>query len=271
MIITGGIDLSIGAVVCLSGVLLPWLAIGCGWPPVAALTLVLGLAAGLGALHGVLVTRLGLQPFVVTLCGLLIYRGAARTLTGDQSQGFGLALGGLRRLAVGRIPLPGIDGFALPAPVVILTVVGLVAALLLNGTVFGRHLRALGRSEAAARFSGVRTAAVTTVAYAIGAGLAGLGGVLFVLDVNSAQPADFGNFYELYAIAAAVLGGCSLRGGEGSILGVVLGTAVMQVLRNATILLDIPTQMEYAVIGGVILVGALADEALHRMTAARRG
>jgi ribose transport system permease protein len=100
--------------------------------------------------------------------------------------------------------------------------------------------------------------------------LAGLGGILFVSDVNSAQPADFGNFYELYAIAAAVLGGCSLRGGEGGVLGVIIGTAVIQVLRNSITLLDIPTQLEFAIIGAVILAGATVDQLL-RITWARRG
>ena len=101
-------------------------------------------------------------------------------------------------------------------------------------------------------------------------GLAGLGGVLFALDVNSIQPAMHGNFYELYAIAAAVLGGCSLRGGEGSILGVVIGAAVMRVLYNSINLLGIPTQLEFAIIGLVILLGVVADELIRRAVARRR-
>ena len=99
--------------------------------------------------------------------------------------------------------------------------------------------------------------------------LAGLGGVLFVLDVNSAQPVDFGNFYELYAIAAAVLGGFSLRGGEGRILGVLVGAALIRVLYNSINLLGIPTQLEFAIIGTVLLFGVLADELLRRRL--RRG
>ncbi len=95
--------------------------------------------------------------------------------------------------------------------------------------------------------------------------------MLFVLDVNSAQPVDFGNFYELYAIAAAVLGGCSLRGGAGSIVGVLIGAALMRVLRNTITLVDwIPTHIEYAVIGIVILGGVTVDELLKRVAAKRR-
>ena len=109
------------------------------------------------------------------------------------------------------------------------------------------------------------------LAYVICAGLAGFGGLLFSLDVGSAQPADFGNFYELYAIAAAVLGGCSLRGGEGSIIGVLVGAALMQVLQNAITLIDwIPDTIQYAVIGGVILAGAMTDEVLRRAIGRRK-
>ncbi len=101
--------------------------------------------------------------------------------------------------------------------------------------------------------------------------LAGLGGMLFVLDINAAQPSDFGNFYELYAIAAAVLGGCSLRGGEGSITGVVIGSAVMVVLSNAINLVHPDYQnIEFAIIGGVILAGVIIDELARRVVAARR-
>ena len=108
------------------------------------------------------------------------------------------------------------------------------------------------------------------LAYVICAGLAGLGGVLFVLDINSAQPVDFGNFYELYAIAAAVLGGCSLRGGEGSMLGVVIGTALMQTLYNLIVLMKIPDTLEFAIIGLVILIGVSADEFFKQIAARRR-
>jgi ribose transport system permease protein len=140
----------------------------------------------------------------------------------------------------------------------------------LNRTIYGRYLLALGRNEQAARYSGINTDAMTVLAYVICSLLAGFGGMLFIFDVNSAQPSDFGNFYELYAIAAAVLGGCSLRGGEGTIFGVVIGAAVMQVLRNSINMLQIPTQLEFAIIGAVILVGVIVDELVKRLAAKRR-
>ncbi|HEY7116503.1 MAG TPA: ABC transporter permease, partial [Tepidisphaeraceae bacterium] len=172
--------------------------------------------------------------------------------------------------AVGRIHLPGIEGFALPIPVLILLAVAIAAAVFLNLTVYGRYLLALGRNEQAARYSGIRTKPLIVLTYVISALLAGLGGVLFVLDDGSAQPSLMGNFYELWAIAAAVLGGCSLRGGEGSILGVIIGAAVLQVLRNAITLLGIPARLDFAVVGVVILAGVTVDELVRRLAAHRR-
>jgi ribose transport system permease protein len=156
-------------------------------------------------------------------------------------------------------------------PWVILLVVAVAAAVFLNLTIYGRYLFALGRNEEAARYSGINTDRMIILAYVVCSLLAGLGGMLFVFDVGSAQPVDFGNFYELYAIAAAVLGGCSLRGGEGSILGVILGTAVMRVLKNSITMIDqIPNKIEFAVIGFVILGGVITDELLKRLAAKRR-
>ncbi|MBX3438530.1 MAG: ABC transporter permease, partial [Planctomycetaceae bacterium] len=108
------------------------------------------------------------------------------------------------------------------------------------------------------------------LAYVLCSLVAGLGGILFALDTNSIQPSSHGNFYELYAIAAAVLGGCSLRGGEGTILGVVIGAAVMRVLYNSINLIGIPSQLEFAIIGLVILLGVIADEAVKRVASRQR-
>jgi ribose transport system permease protein len=173
----------------------------------------------------------------------------------------------LRVVVVDRVPLT----IRLPAPLFILLAVGVIASVFLNHTIYGRYLLAMGNNEEAARYSGIRTDRMIILAYVVCAGLAGLGGVLFVLDINSAQPVDFGNFYELYAIAAAVLGGCSLRGGEGTILGVVIGAALMRVLKNMITLVDwMPTYIEYAIIGAVILAGVMVDELLKRASSRRR-
>ncbi|GAB4161869.1 MAG: ABC transporter permease [Planctomycetota bacterium] len=268
VIVTGGIDLSIGSVVCVVGCVLPWLSRDVGLSPWLALPLVLLLSAGIGLWHGLLIVGLRLQPFVVTLCGLLLYRGIMRAFTRDQTMGLGNTSASLRWLATGRIPL--VEGFGIPLPAVVLAVVALSSFVFLNRTVFGRHLFALGRNAEAARYSGVATGRLVILAYVLCGALSGLGGCLFVLDVNSAQAASTGNFYELYAIAGAVLGGVALRGGEGSVLGVVLGASLMQVLQNAINLVAEGNQLEFAVVGAVILIGAAADELVRRFFS-RRG
>ena len=269
VIITGGIDLSVGSLIGLVGVLLPMMLINLGWSVPLSLLAVLLVSLAIGVLHGLLITKVGLQPFVVTLCGLLFYRGFARWLSGDQTQGFGNQFDGLRQLAIGRIQIT--EAFGIPMPFIVLVVLALMAGFFLNYTIWGRYLLALGRNEEAARYSGINTQRMIIIAYVIGSVTAGIGGILFALDVNSVQPAVHGNFYELYAIAAAVLGGCSLRGGEGTILGVVIGAAVMRVLYNAINILGIPTQLEFAIIGAVILLGVMTDELVKRVAANRRG
>ncbi|MDF1755796.1 MAG: ABC transporter permease [Verrucomicrobiales bacterium] len=268
VIITGGIDLSVGSVVCLVGVGFPWMAVQQGWPVWLALGIVVILPVLIGYGHGLLVTKLNLQPFIVTLCGLLMYRGITRGFTGDQTAGFQNELKGLRWLANGEIPI--YDKFGIPVPLIILAVVATLAAVFLNKTIYGRYLLALGNNEEAAKFSGIDTDKMKIIAYVICSSLAGLGGLLFVMDTNSAQPVDFGNFYELYAIAAAVLGGCSLRGGTGTIIGVLIGTALLQLLKNMIILVDqIKPNIEFAVIGAVILAGAIGDEVAKKVVAKR--
>jgi ribose transport system permease protein len=130
----------------------------------------------------------------------------------------------------------------------------------LHRSVYGRYLLAVGRNEEATRFSGIDTRAVVTGSYVLAGALTGLSGILFAFYTNSVSPSSHGNFYELYGIAAAVLGGCSLRGGEGSIIGIVIGTALLQVLQNLVNLLGIPSSLNFAVMGAVVLVGVLADQ-----------
>jgi len=267
VIITGGIDLSIGSVIGLVGSLMAWLLTHKGWSVPATLLAVVLVSLFIGLSHGLLITKVRLQPFVVTLCGLLLYRGITRYITDDQSQGFGSSFDGLRQLAIGKLQITGT--FALPFSVFILLAVAVLAHVFLERTIWGRYLLALGRNETAARFSGIDTDRMKILAYVICSLVAGVGGILFSLNLNSIQPSGLGEFYELYAIAAAVLGGCSLRGGEGTIIGVIIGTAVMRVLYNAINILGIPTHLEFAIIGAVILAGVVADELVKRLAAKR--
>jgi ribose transport system permease protein len=269
VIITGGIDLSIGALIGYVGVLLPMLLVDYHWPVPLAVGAVLAISALTGLWHGLLITKLRLPPFIVTLCGLMLFRGSARLITRDTQQGLGIGFGTLRWFANGLIPLPGVEKFALPVTAVIALLIAIAAAVTLNLTVYGRYLFALGRSEQAARYSGIRTDRMTILAYVICSLLAGVGGMLFILDINSAQPSSFGEFYELWAIAAAVLGGCSLRGGEGTILGVVIGAALLQFLRTAIAVTTGLQYIELLIIGWVLLAGVVADELVKRYAARR--
>lgn len=234
-----------------------------------AIISVLAIGLGLGAVHGLLVTKLELPPFLVTLCGLLIYRGVSRWLVRDQVQGFGLEYSNsLSELASGSVPLFG--EYVIPKAFLILLVVAVIAAVFLNRTIWGRYILALGNNEEAARYSGINTTRMTILAYVVCTTAAALGGMLFALADNSISPSAFGNLYELYAIAAAVLGGCSLRGGEGSVAGVVIGTALMQTLNNMIVLLKVSNELEYAIIGCVILIGVIADVLIKRLVLLQR-
>jgi len=262
VIITGGIDLSVGSLCALTGVLLAMALTEWHWSWPLAAAMVLGISALLGLAHGLLVTRGKLQPFIVTLCGLLIYRGLARFIAGDGTKGFSGAEGiePLRHLASGKF-------LGMPMPFVILLLLAVVMWFVLHRSIYGRYLLAVGRNEQAARFSGINTPLVVASAYVIAALLTGVSGILIAFYTNSVGPSNHGNFYELYGIAAAVLGGCSLRGGEGSVVGIVIGTALLLVLQNLVNLLGIPSSLNFAVMGAVVLFGVLADQILKNRSA----
>jgi ribose transport system permease protein len=268
VIITGGIDLSIGSVFALLGVVFVNLVADhqVPWPLAVLIMLVAGTVIGM--INGFLITRMRLQPFVVTLCGLLLYRGIARYYTDDGTAGFafGQNFPTLEWLTTGR-------SFGVPHSFVAFVVIALAMGVLLHRSVFGRYLFAVGRNEEAARYSGIQTGRVVAAAYVICGALAGLSSIFLTMYTRSISPASHGNFYELYGIAAAVLGGCSLRGGEGSIVGIVLGAILLQILQNLVNLLGIPSSLNFAVMGGVILIGVLADQQLkayREYSAARR-
>jgi ribose transport system permease protein len=259
VIITGGIELSVGSMLALLGIIFLDLLVNheLGWPLALLITIAGGVV--LGTIHGLLVTQLRLQPFVVTLCGLLIYRGLARYYTADSTAGFGYGSGyeTLEWLVSGRVGV-------VPNAFIFFVIVCLIMSVVLHKSVFGRYLFAVGKNEEAARFSGIPTKLVITAAYSIAGLLTGMSTIFFVFYTQSVSPSAHGNFYELYAVAAAVLGGCSLRGGEGSILGIFLGTVLLQVLQNLVNMLGIPSSLNYTVMGAVILLGVIADRELQR-------
>jgi ribose transport system permease protein len=262
VIITSGIDLSVGSMIALIGVLLVMALTEWHWAWPLAVLFVVFVAMILGWAHGLLVTRFGMQPFIVTLCALLLYRGLARYIAHDSTKGFGNAAGfeTLRGLANG-------NWHGLPMPFVLLIIISVIMWIVLHRSVYGRYLLAVGRNEEAARFSGINTRLVISSSYVVAALLTSISAILFAFYTNSVSPSTHGNFYELYGIAAAVLGGCSLRGGEGSVIGILIGTALLQVLQTLVNLLGIDSSLNYAVMGAVVLIGVLADQIFKRRAA----
>lgn len=265
VIIAGGIELSVGSIIALLGVIfIDLVALGTLHWSVAAL-LVIALGCLIGLIHGLLVARMNLQPFVVTLCGLLIYRGVARYYTDDATAGFpfGASFPALEWLTTGRF-------FGIPHSLIAFALVTVIMGIVLHRSVLGRYFFAVGKNEEAARYSGINTSAVVIASYVLCCGLTAIAAIFIAMYTRSISPSSHGNFYELYAIAAAVLGGCSLRGGEGSIIGVVLGTVLLQVLQNLVNLLGIPSSLNFAVMGSVILIGVLADQQISKTRHAER-
>lgn len=271
VIVTGGIELSVGSVIALLGTIFIDFLVSyqVNWLIAVFIIVVAGLI--LGAIHGFLITKMHLQPFVVTLCGLLIYRGVARYYTRDATAGFGFtdANPTLEWVTAGRseifAPIARLFGYtgptiAIPHTLIALIIVAATAFIVLHRSVYGRYLYAVGKNEEAARYSGIRADRIVLSAYVICGGLAAVAAIFWAMYTRSISPAVHGSFYELYAIAAAVLGGFSLRGGEGSIIGVVLGAILLQILQNLVNLLGIPSSLNFAVMGSVILLGVLADQ-----------
>lgn len=264
LIVSGGIDLSIGSFIGLSATVL---AVGIqrqGWSPGAGIAAVLGLGAVVGWIHGMLVTKAKLQPFVVTLCGLFIYRGLARWYGDDSNAGLGSEHETFRK-AFSKYELLG-----LPVEFWYLIAAVVVFGVLLHRSTYGRYLFAIGSNELAARYSGIRVDRYKIFAYILCSLTAALFSIMFLADSNSVQPSSTGSLIELYAIAGAVLGGCSLRGGEGSVAGIVLGTAILFVLMTTVFVAGVSDKLEYTAIGLTLLIGAMLDEFLRRRGTAVR-
>jgi ribose transport system permease protein len=253
VILSGGIDLSVGSIVALSGVVLGTL-LQAEQPLVIALlgALIVGTLCGLA--NGILITWGGLPPFIVTLGMMSIARGMALVFTeGRPVSGFDE---GFRSLATGHVAM-------IPAPVAIMLAVYTVAHLLLTRTTFGRYVYAIGGNEEATRLSGVRVRLHKTFIYGWAGLMSAVAAIILTARLNSAQPIA-GMMYELDAIAATVIGGTSLMGGEGTMVGTLIGALIMGVLRNGLNLLGVSSFLQQIIIGGVIVGAVLVDTLLKR-------
>jgi ribose transport system permease protein len=275
VIIAGGIDLSIGAVVGCSAVLFGYL-LERGVHPFLAMPLVLLFGTLVGLINGLLITRLRLQPFLVTLCGMFIYRGAARLIAGQVSRAkaieahpdFRDALDQLRYVLIGK----NSEGELLfPAQFFVLLVLALVAGFFLHRTAYGRWWYAIGHNELAARYAGINVNRQRVIGYVLCSAFAAFTGVLFLLDMPSVQADSSALYWELYAILGAVLGGCSLRGGEGTVIGMVLGAMVLPILNSLVSILGLSSNVIPAVIGLTLLLGTIVDEFIRRRSRLRSG
>ena len=256
VLIVGGIDLSVGSVLGLSAVVVGATMVNLGLPlPLACLA---GVAAGLlcGSVNGVLVAYFSLPSFIVTLGMLEMARGLAYITTGSQTVYIGA---GIQSLA---LPLPAIGVSVALVFALLLVVAG---QLLLTRTVFGRYLTAIGTNEHAARMSGIDIRPYRLTVLAISGALAGLGGIFNAAYLGSADP-NAGIGLELAAIAAAVIGGTSLMGGRGSILGAFAGVLIIAVLQNGLAQIGVSEPMKRLITGAVIIVAVLIDRwrASHR-------
>ena len=253
VIITGGIDLSVGSVLAFAGVVMASvLQKGLSLP----LALMVGLGAGLlcGVVNGLLITVGRLPPFIATLGMMSVARGAALMFTeGRPISGFSE---NFRSLATGEV-------LRVPTPVVIMIGVYVIAHLVLRRTKLGRYTYAIGGNEEAALLSGINVKLYKTMVYGLAGLLSGLAAILLTARLNSAQPIA-GMSYELDAIAATVIGGTSLLGGEGTVVGTLIGALIMAVLRNGLNLLGVSSFIQQIVIGSVIIVAVLIDMALKR-------
>ena len=253
VILSAGIDLSVGSIVALAGVILG-VALRDGQPLAFALMLTLAVGVVCGAVNGLLVSHGGLPPFIVTLGTMSIARGAALLVTeGRPISGFAASF---RVLATGRV------GFV-PAPVIITAAVYVLAHLVLTRTTFGRYVYAIGGNEEATRLSGVAVRFHKAMIYAVSGLMSAVAAVILTARLNSAQPIA-GMMYELDAIAATVIGGTSLMGGEGTLAGTLVGALIMGVLRNGLNLLGVSSFLQQIVIGAVIVVAVLLDTVLKR-------
>ena len=260
VIISGGgaIDLSPGSMVALTGVMVSWLMVH-GVPVSIAIILILGFSVLVGAWHGFFVTKLGVPAFIITLGTLTMARGMAAVIT------HGWPIVGLPShfLSIGQG-----DILRIPIPVWILLVIALIADFFLRKTVYGKHLRAVGGNEVAARFSGVNVSRVRMIAFMVSGFLAGVAGIIIAARLSQGQP-GVGSMYELYAIASTVIGGTSLTGGEGSVLGAVVGASIISLLWNALVLLNVSTYWHNVVIGLVIVTAVTMDVLRKRMRASK--
>ncbi|WP_313641505.1 ABC transporter permease [Paenibacillus sp.] len=251
VIITGGIDLALGTVMTFSSVMVGVIITFWGLP--VPLGIVGGILAGAlcGFISGLMVAKMNIPPFIATLAIMMVTKGLSLVITGAKPIYFNddpiFA-----KIAMGKM-IPGI-----PNTIIIFLLLGIIASIILSKTIIGRYNFALGSNEEATRLSGVNTVKWKIVIYSITGIFSGIAGILMASRLNSAQP-SLGTGYELEAIAAVVIGGTSLSGGVGSILGTIIGALIMSVLTNGLQIMSVAQEWRTVIVGVVIIIAVYAD------------
>lgn len=253
VIITGGIDLSVGGVAALSGIVCAWTASSAGlpWPAALIVSLLTGVACGLA--NGLLITYGRLPPFIATLALEGVASGLALVISGGSPINMPNAISDLGNTI----------GNYLPIPVIIMIAIGLITAFILARTYSGRAMYAIGGNEEAARLSGIKINKQKLITYALAGLFAAVAGIVLASRLASAQP-DAADGYELYAIAAVVIGGASLSGGKGGAFGTFVGALILATLQNGLNLLSVSSYWQQVVIGVVIALAVLLDSFRRR-------
>lgn len=257
VIITGGIDLSVGTLMTfcavIAGVLLTFL----GLPMFIGIpgALIAGFACG--ALTGIFITKLKIPPFIATLGMMLIYKGLSLAICGAKPIYFN-DTPGFTEISTGSLIGTLIPSLPIPNGVLILFLVAIGAAFILQRTALGRYTFALGSNEEALRLSGVNIDRWKVAVYSVAGGICAIAGILLASRINSAQPA-IGQGYELDAIAAVVIGGTSLSGGRGTMLGTMIGALIISVVANGLRILSVPQEWQIVVTGSIIIMAVYAD------------
>lgn len=250
VIISGGIDLSVGPTAALSAVLGATLMVS-GVPVPLAVLATLGIGAMCGVFSGALIAYAGLQPFIVTLGGLSLFRALSLIYTGG-SPVFGIPME-FRSLINSAM-------FGIPTPIIIVVVIALVLWTVMNKTPLGEYILAIGGNEEAARVAGVPVKRTKVTVYIISGTLASLASLILIGRLGAAEP-TIGNLWELDAIAAAAIGGASLMGGKGSIFGTLIGVIILGALRNGLTLMNIQAFYQLLATGLIIIIAMLIDRA----------
>jgi ribose transport system permease protein len=253
VILTSGIDLSIGSLIGLSGITCG-MAMAAGLHPVIAVIIGMATGFGVGLINGFLVSYVGITPFIVTLGMLSMGRGTIWIMT----KGWPIEDINEKFMYLGQGAFLGV-----PVPVVIMVIVSILFHFFLTYTVFGRRVYAIGGNEEATRLSGINVKKIKCLVYGISGLMASITGIILVARFSSAQTSS-GDGWELDAIAAAVIGGTSLSGGSGSVLGVLIGAAIMGVIRNGLVLMRVSAYWQTAIMGFIIILAAVIDSLKNR-------